>query len=85
VIYHFARGLVMASRIEDGNCDTDKFDCITDYADGSSVTTGEECPEMMTAMSHLKRKMIQTMSTAVRQKMTIVMKRKAVNLDQLNV
>ena len=30
---------------ESGECDTDRFDCITDCADGSSVTTGEECPE----------------------------------------
>jgi hypothetical protein len=29
---------------ESGECDTDNFDCITDCADGSSVTTGEECP-----------------------------------------
>jgi hypothetical protein len=29
---------------ESGNCDTENFDCITDCEDGSSVTTGEECP-----------------------------------------
>jgi hypothetical protein len=29
---------------ESGNCDSENFDCITDCADGSSVTTGEECP-----------------------------------------
>jgi hypothetical protein len=28
-----------------GKCDSDKFDCITDCADGSSVTTGFECPD----------------------------------------
>lgn len=30
---------------ENGKCDSDKFDCITDCADGSSVTTGFECPD----------------------------------------
>ena len=29
---------------ENGNCDSDNFDCKTDCADGSSVTTGELCP-----------------------------------------
>ena len=29
---------------ENGECDTDRIDCITDCEDGSSVTTGEECP-----------------------------------------
>jgi hypothetical protein len=30
---------------ENGECDSDKFDCITDCADGSSVTTGFDCPD----------------------------------------
>ena len=29
---------------ESGECDNDEFDCMTDCADGSIVTTGEECP-----------------------------------------
>jgi hypothetical protein len=29
---------------ESGECDNDKFDCVTDCEDGSNVTTGEECP-----------------------------------------
>jgi hypothetical protein len=27
---------------EDGKCDSEKFDCLTDCADGSTVTTGED-------------------------------------------
>jgi hypothetical protein len=30
---------------ENGECDSDKFDCLTDCADGSTVTTGEDCPD----------------------------------------
>ena len=29
---------------ENGKCDTENVDCVTECADGSSVTTGEECP-----------------------------------------
>ena len=29
---------------ESGECDNDEFDCMTDCADGSIVTTGEDCP-----------------------------------------
>jgi hypothetical protein len=30
---------------EDGDCDSENFDCLTECADGSSVTTGEDCPD----------------------------------------
>jgi hypothetical protein len=30
---------------KNGDCDSDRFDCITDCPDGSSVTTGEDCPD----------------------------------------
>ena len=30
---------------ENGECDNDNFDCVTDCDDGSSVTTGFPCPE----------------------------------------
>jgi hypothetical protein len=29
---------------EKGECDSENFDCLTECADGSDVTTGEECP-----------------------------------------
>jgi|SRR5215207_1990636 len=29
---------------ENGKCDTDRIDCITDCENGSTVTTGEKCP-----------------------------------------
>jgi hypothetical protein len=29
---------------QNGKCDSDRFDCLTDCDDGSSVTTGESCP-----------------------------------------